>query len=462
MPVSPTPPEDYWFEVAQAYQDAEIRILALIRDRLARGQTLDDIAWATARLAEVQELTREATALLARVNVSEANQILANLDAAYQSGEASALKDAREFAPGRASAVSSVARRASVQSVAQSVAAGLSQSLPSLLRRIQDDYATVVRRTVAQQQAGGGDRRQSTQQALNQLFGKGLKMGPENSRGARMTLPDYVTMAVRTGVANTSIQGHLDAIGMAGLDLVYINPGPRHCEICDQWANKPLWRSTGPVGWQTMEDLTTGKQTRVYVYGTLDQAKAAGWGHPNCRCSVGAYLPGATQLPQPRPKWDEKGYEAQQKQRTIERGIRSWKTREALAITDSERARSTAKVREWQGTLRQHLKSNPELKRQSRREQVTTRAVPRPPASPHGATPRPPTAPRTPPRAPAPTPAPKPPTNSSTVTRAVPAKYPDPRGVDYRKMSNAQKLEAVRVMYGANSPQYRTAKRRWG
>lgn len=373
MPVSPTPPEDYWFEVAQAYQDAEIRILSLIRFKLAQGRTLSDLDWATARLAEVQELTRQATVILARVNAAQATQILANLDAAYRAGEASALYDAREYAPTRASAVSSVARRASVQAIAQSVSSGLSQTLPALLRAIQDNYADVVRRTVAAQQAGGGDRRTTTQSALNELFGKGLMIGPANSRGARMSLPDYVTMAVRTGVANTSIQGHLDAIGMAGLDLAYINPGPRHCKICDQWANKPLWRSTGPTGWQEVENLTTGKTMRIYVYGTLDQAKAAGWGHPNCRCSVGAYLPGATLLPKPRPKWDEKGYESQQRQRDLERGIRQWKTREALALDDGERARAINKTREWQGALRGHLAVNPSLKRQSRREQVPRR-----------------------------------------------------------------------------------------
>jgi hypothetical protein len=39
---------------------------------------------------------------------------------------------------------------------------------------------------------------------------------------------------------------------------------------------------------------------------------------------------------------------------------------------------------------------------------------------------------------------------------------PDPRGRDFRDMSNAEKLEAARIMYGTNSAQYRAARKRWG
>lgn len=39
---------------------------------------------------------------------------------------------------------------------------------------------------------------------------------------------------------------------------------------------------------------------------------------------------------------------------------------------------------------------------------------------------------------------------------------PDPRGKDYRDMSNAERLEAVRIMYGDGSLEYRKAKKRWG
>lgn len=371
MPVSPTPPEDYWAFIAEAYARAEVEILELIRSYVARGIDLQgDAQWAVDRLAEVQSLTQKALVILARVNAAQAQEILLNLQDAYRAGEETALRDLGRGTEEPRSAVSAPARVSAVQAVSGALVGQMAQQMSNLVRTIQDTYAEVVNRTVATVAAGGRDRRTAAQSALNQLLGRGLKMGPPNSNGARLSLPDYVSMSVRTGVANASIQGHLDSLGMLGADLVYIHPGPRHCELCDAWANKPLWRGSGSKGYHTFQDVQTGKEVSVYVYGTLDEAKAAGWGHPNCRCNVGAYLPGASRLPSPRPKWDQAGYEAQQAQRGLERGIRTYKTRAALALSPEDRAKAGAQVRVRQAALRQHLSRHPYLKRQSRREQA--------------------------------------------------------------------------------------------
>lgn len=419
MPVSPTPPDEYFLEVARAYQGAELDVLALIRRRLLLGAELDDLDWATARLAEVQALRRQAVAVLARVNAAQARAISASLAAAYDAGSVAALKDAAEYLPARPSAVSSATRKAAVRAVAGAITGSLAERLPRMLRQMEDDYARVVNDTVARVQAGGVDRRTATGQALQQAYAKGLQMGPNG----KMNLPDYITMATRTGVANVSIQGHVDTLAENGLDLVYIQPGPRHCEICDEWANKPLWRGQGPTGPVEVEDALTGKPRTVRVYGTLTQAKSAGWGHPNCRCNVGVYLPGATRLPMPRPKWDEDGYQAQQEQRAIERKIREWKTRAVLATTPQESARTRAKVKEWQAAQRAHLASHPALKRQPARESINGTLGPGRPQTPT---------------------------------------HPNPEGKDARTMTNAERVEAARRMYGDDSPQHRQAQRRWG
>lgn len=39
---------------------------------------------------------------------------------------------------------------------------------------------------------------------------------------------------------------------------------------------------------------------------------------------------------------------------------------------------------------------------------------------------------------------------------------PKPQGKDYRNMTNAEKIEAARIMYGANSPEHRAAQKKWG
>lgn len=394
--VSPTPPDEFYFEIARAYQQAELEILGQIKNRLLQGQLLDELDWQTARLAEIQQVRKQAVSVLAKVNSSMTSKINGAFGAAYKGGEWAALKDAAGFLPEKPTAVSSAARQAAVRAAANAMTGGMAQTMPKLLRQLEDDYARVINDTVLRVQAGSGDRRTQTGRALEQLFGMGVKTGP----GGKMNLPDYVTMAMRTGVAQTSIAGHMDTLGANGLDLVYIQPGPRHCDQCDEWSNKPLWRTTGPTGQQYTENLVDGKQYRVMVWGTLDQARAAGWGHPNCRCNVGAFIPGATVLPKPRPPWDKEGYEAQQKQRGIERKIREWKVRGALATSAADVAKANGKVALWQEAMRSLLKEHPALKRQARRESATGTYGPGMPWEGPVTPPKTPKAPKTPPKTP--------------------------------------------------------------
>lgn len=390
MPVSPTPDDAYYFEIAQAYQQAELDILTQIKDRLARGVTLTDQEWATSRLAETQVMRRETTAQLAKVNRSMASSINGSFGSAYKDGEVAALKDATAYLPGKPTAVSSDSRRRSVEAIARENTARTAQTMGGILRQAEDDYRSTVADVVRRTAAGSVDRRTATDRALKASFGKGLMTGPPNSRGVRMSLPDYITMSTRTGVAKSMIAGHLDSLGANGVDLVFISPGPRHCELCDDWANVALHRVSGPRGLMFVDSVTEDKQVGVHVLGSLDDARNAGWGHPNCRCSVGGYFPGATEkdLPKPRPKWDEKGYLAQQDQRRLERQIRDAKLRAALSTDPDEKSKAEREVRLNQAHLRAHLDAHPELKRQPRREAL-------PPTS-GGSTPT--RTPRTPPK----------------------------------------------------------------
>src|SRR5688500_10412058 len=130
MPVSPTPDESYYWEIAQAYQQAELEILGQIRDRLDKGQSLSDQAWQTARLAEIQVMRREATKVLAGVNQSLASKISGSFGNAYKDGELAALKDTAAFLPERPSAVSSSARKGAVAAIARETTGKVAQTMP--------------------------------------------------------------------------------------------------------------------------------------------------------------------------------------------------------------------------------------------------------------------------------------------------------------------------------------------
>ncbi|MEO3860883.1 phage minor capsid protein [Acrocarpospora sp. B8E8] len=90
------------------------------------------------------------------------------------------------------------------------------------------------------------------------------------------------------------------------------------------------------------------------------------------------YLPGVTKAPTKTA--DPEGDRARQRQRAIERKIRQYKERELAALTPEAKAAAKVKVKQWQSIMRDHLKANPKLKRQSHREAIGAGSIPRVPS----------------------------------------------------------------------------------
>jgi predicted butyrate kinase (DUF1464 family) len=177
-------------------------------------------------------------------------------------------------------------------------------------------------------------------------------------------------MATRTGIGNAQREGHSATMLANDLNLIAIEPGARPCDICDMYARAVL-SLDGSTGTISVFDWSTGGTIDVEIDYTLDEAIADGLEHPNCRCSRRAFIPGVTDASAlERPPWDADGYAAQQRQRELERQIRNWKTNEAISLTADRAAVSSERVSAWRQELRDHLTLNPELKRQSAREQI--------------------------------------------------------------------------------------------
>lgn len=103
------------------------------------------------------------------------------------------------------------------------------------------------------------------------------------------------------------------------------------------------------------------------TYPTLDEARAAGLMHCNCRHSVSAYQEGVT-----KPMGDvadPQGYADTVKLRYLERQTRAAKRVQAAAMDDAARQAAGAKVRAYQAKIREHVASTT-AKRQPTRERL--------------------------------------------------------------------------------------------
>lgn len=399
MPVDRGVAADLAQHLVDLYVEAQTRLATHIAQQLGAALAAPD--WAEQKLRALARLEQWTQTLLTRLATEGGERAEQQIVLAYARGSQAALAELRglqlteaeRFVLGnRVDAVARLARLAQARDAAlgralvdvrqalpgvgavQRLAFTLTSQLRGTHLRIArwglDAYRQVVGEVAAPGVLLGLDtRRRAAQRAWERLLVEGVT-GFEDRAGRRWELASYVEMASRTTVAQAAVEGHLDRLGDADLDLVIVSDAPQECERCRPWEGRILTRG-GPDGARTLdrEHATEGgEQVRVEVAGSFDEAVRKGLMHPNCRHSIRAYLPGVTKIP--KDTADPEGDKARQQLRYLERLVRSWKLREAAAIDPAAKKAAAAKVREHQTRIKAHVDATPGLLRQRAREQV--------------------------------------------------------------------------------------------
>lgn len=358
MPASPADGAEFSSAVSDLVGELELWLLRLLASQL---RTVRAESWEADALAALQRWRALAARGVAGAEERLQKAVAETILKARAEGMVLAAGDLRDLGvtmpvPAAATGATGAAETLAVQLV------GVLSQTPRLIEPI---YVEAVRAGASEVLGGKVTRLQAAQHVLDRLGSQGIT-GYRDATGRNWSLTSYVEMAVRTESGHQAVQGHVDALVEAGLDLVVVSDVPGECEMCRPWEGKVL-SLTGQVGAVIMPSAVDDRSVRVDVAATLDEARRAGFQHPNCRHNVTAYVPGATRLRAPRQ--EPGAYEARQRQRAMERKVREWKRREALALDDAAAAKARGKVREWQGALRGHVREH-DLKRLRRREQT--------------------------------------------------------------------------------------------
>ncbi|GHU57386.1 hypothetical protein AGMMS49975_22900 [Clostridia bacterium] len=107
-------------------------------------------------------------------------------------------------------------------------------------------------------------------------------------------------------------------------------------------------------------------------YPTVDDARAAELFHPNCGHRLYAYIEGLSNPEEATPEETLKNkveYKARQKQRYLERKLRKWKRRQAVAITPQDKLKAKSYINKTYDKLKKHITDNG-LTRQVSREGI--------------------------------------------------------------------------------------------
>ncbi|MGC5343653.1 phage minor capsid protein [Streptomyces sp. DT171] len=368
MPIHPGMVEDLAAGTRDLYADAEERLLGFIARQLESGY--ESPQWAERKLSAITALRRAATAVTDQLDQAVTAEIFDVTAEAYSTGHRAGVAELGTLDDDARRLVDEITPQAqAVDRLAEQAVTRVTDTHRSILRTIVDRFRAIVGEVAALPLLGTSTRRQATQDAMRKWADEGITSFVDRA-GRRWKLTSYAEMAVRTAVGRAATEGHMRTLETAGIELVIVSNAPRECPKCRRWESQILAIS-GPDGARTVEvehATRDDEMVPVHVAGSLDEARRAGLQHPNCRHSVAAYTAGITRPPEHGGS-DPEGYKAGQRQREIERRIRQYKNRAAAATTPEEKRAANSKVRQWQGTMRDHLAANPDLRRLRAREQ---------------------------------------------------------------------------------------------
>lgn len=232
----------------------------------------------------------------------------------------------------------------------------------AIWRRMDDIYRQTIYKAEMFMAAGAKTLDQAIDLATREFLAGGIDC-IEYSNGRRVNVASYAEMALRTASQRATFLAEGKKRDEWGIHTIFVSAHANTCPKCEPWQGKILVDDVFSSG--------TAAEAAELGVPLLSTAMKAGLLHPNCRHTLATYFPDITILPKV-PDKDKalKTYEAEQKQRALERKIRKAKRKVAGACDNDNIRKAQTELRDLQRQIREHLDRHPELRRAYEREKL--------------------------------------------------------------------------------------------
>lgn len=352
------------------YTDAERRLLADVGNAARAGE---------ARL--LGEMRRQAVRVATALTLRSAALSRDITREAAQRGDAAALATLRRMVEGDRRLASIYLARfddvtghgaAAATQIGLELAAKVTGLQGGILRSVDDAYRAAVAEAAARLTRGAEGLTPQTAQTLawRRLTAQGIT-GFQDRAGRQWNLASYVEMATRTAVQRAYNAAADARYGALGIEYFTVPHDGHPCPLCRPWEGSVL--SHGRVGTVVDSNAATGAPVAFTVKATVDQARAAGLWHPNCRHVLLPYMPGVTKATPARPwsRTDQDAYDATQRLRDLERRVRDAKRQADLAAAlgdEQQHRQAKARLRRYQAQIRDHVDQHGLVRRRQREQ----------------------------------------------------------------------------------------------
>ena len=363
--------------LVEIYSQLETDILRDMARRIAKlGKVTDATDYQSRILAEAGGLRQN----IAKILKGYDKKIIKAVQETYTEAlKKSTVNDNRIFKSATGRTVSDQSAQQAL-AIVQNAHNNLSRLTRTTAATSQQQFVQQANRVFIEVQSGAFDYESATRHAVNDMAERGITtVQYQNGKPVTRTIEAAVRMNVLTGINHTASTITMSNCEELGCDLVEVSAhiGARNRDGVNAWSNHEAWQGK-------IYKLHGSTDEYPNFYDTCGYGEADGICGINCRHSFYPYFEGAEaryskdELDDMKDKDVEYNgqkmsqYEAEQRQRGIERNIRKYKRlaeSEKAANLDNTRARQ--KIGEWQARARDFTKQTG-LEREYTREHIGT------------------------------------------------------------------------------------------
>lgn len=227
----------------------------------------------------------------------------------------------------------------------------LDKAEAAVLRRADDIYRRVIYDAQVYAASGTASYEQAIDMATKDFARRGID-SIVYKNGARHSISEYASMAIRTGNKRAYLLGQGKTMDKLGVHTVHVKKRDA-CPLCLRWTGRVLIDDVFASG--------TAEEAREKGYPLLSMAMNMGFLHPNCKDIYTPFIAEVKEEPEP---WTEeeleelaREYNLEQKIKKAKREADSWQRVADTRLDPENRRIAQARADEWRERETQYISS---------------------------------------------------------------------------------------------------------
>ncbi len=366
------------YDISNIYYDMELDLIASMKRNLSRHEREELVEgirweqWQKAKLKDIRLYQKRNKKIIEGYQKLIDKQVALTLGNSFKTGAKNSESFIKRMLKKTGKAIKGIfepkeknffqLNQDKVNSLIKSVTRDLHKANHAALRKMDDVYRQTIFKSQMYYSNGAISLEKAIDMATQDFLNKGIDCITYKN-GRKVNITSYAEMCIRTANQRAMLMGDGAKRDEYGIHTVCSAIHSNTCPLCLEWQGKVL-----------IDDVYSSGSKEDGLYPLLSTAMKAGFLHVNCRHHPTTFFPEINKEPTPLTEQEEQvaleKYNAEQKQRAIEREIKKWKRIEEGSMDQDNLAIAHIRLSQCQAKMKEHLQRYPYLRREPWREKL--------------------------------------------------------------------------------------------